>query len=114
MRPRCGGIELQNPGGFHVSVREHVASGKWIVDFFFPEIRLAIEVDGSTHNSQAQQAKDRQKDADCKRFDITVLRLRNAEIFGNRDRLTEKLRWRRGKVLESSAWLPLDSMNTMF
>src|SRR5690349_16785529 len=23
---------------------QHVISGKWIVDFFFPEIRLAIEV----------------------------------------------------------------------
>src|SRR3981081_2382284 len=72
--------------------REHVVSGKWIVDFFFPEIRLAIEVDGLAHSSDVQRAKDREKDSDCRRFDITVLRLRNSEIFGNRDRLVEKLR----------------------
>ena len=79
--------------------REHVVSGKWIVDFFFPEIRLAIEVDGSAHNTRVQRAKDRKKDTDCKRFDITVLRLRNSDIFGDRDGLVEKLRagWRLAK-----------------
>ena len=83
--------------------REHVISGKWIVDFFFPEIRLAIEVDGSIHDTQVQRAKDREKEVDCKRFDITLLRLRNAEIFGDRDRLIEKLRagWRAAKGRES-------------
>lgn len=83
--------------------REHVVSGKWIVDFFFPEIRLAIEVDGSFHNTPAQRAKDRKKEADCKRFDITVLRLRNGEIFGNRNRLIEKLRagWRAARSREN-------------
>lgn len=83
--------------------REHILSGKWIVDFFFEEIRLAIEVDGSVHDSPIQRAKDRQKDADCKRFDITVLRLRNGEIFGDRNRLVEKLRagWRAARDREN-------------
>jgi len=83
--------------------REHVVSGKWIVDFFFPKIRLAIEVDGSVHNTQVQRAKDLKKDSDCKRFDITVLRLRNAEIFGDRAWLIEKLRasWREAKDREN-------------
>ncbi len=48
--------------------REHVVSGKWVAYFFFPDLRLAIEVDGSVHNTRAQRAKDREKDADCKRF----------------------------------------------
>lgn len=79
--------------------REHVVSGKWIVDFFFPEIRLAIEVDGSVHDTKTQFTKDKQKDLDCASYDITVLRLRNWEVFGDRDRLIERLRasWRRAK-----------------
>ena len=83
--------------------REHVVSGKWIVDFFFPEIRLAIEVDGSVHNTQVQRAKDLKKDSDCRRFDITVLRLHNAEVFGDRDLLMRKLRvgWREAKDREN-------------
>ncbi len=76
---------------------QHVISGSWIVDFFFPDIRLAIEVDGSIHNTPAQILKDQQKDLDCKeKYDITMLRIKNAEVFGNRSILIDKLRngWR--------------------
>jgi hypothetical protein len=50
-----------------------------------------------------QRAKDLKKDSDCRRFDITVLRLRNAEIFGDRDWLIKKLRagWREAKDREN-------------
>jgi very-short-patch-repair endonuclease len=83
--------------------REHPVSGKWIVDFFFPEVRLAIEVDGPVHDTEVQRAKDLEKDCDCKRFDITVLRLRNDEIFGDHDTLVEKLRagYREAKYREN-------------
>lgn len=76
--------------------KQHVVSGRWIVDFFFPEIRLAIEVDGSFHLSEERRALDREKEQDCARFDITLLRLKNAEVFGDRERLIERLRdgWR--------------------
>ena len=76
--------------------REHPVSGKRIVDFFFPEIRLAIEVDGSIHLTKDQMERDRQKDTDCAKLDITVLRLTNRDIAGNRNALVAKLRagWR--------------------
>ncbi|MCY4584099.1 MAG: DUF559 domain-containing protein [Chloroflexi bacterium] len=76
--------------------REHAVSGKWIVDFFFPEIRLAVEIDGSVHLTDEQRKRDKLKDEDCARFDITVLRITNREVFGNRKALISKLRagWR--------------------
>ena len=75
---------------------QHVVSGKWIVDIFFYENRLAIEIDGSVHYTEKQKMRDRQKEQDCARFDITLLRLTNAEVFGDREQLIEKLRhgWR--------------------
>jgi very-short-patch-repair endonuclease len=75
---------------------QHVASGRWIIDFYFPEIRLGVEIDGTVHNSPKQRKRDRQKERDCARFDITLLRITNAEVFGDKVRLTEKLRhgWR--------------------
>ena len=57
--------------------REYMISGKWIADFFFRENRLAIEVDGSIHRTANQKKRDSQKDADCAKFDITVLRITN-------------------------------------
>jgi very-short-patch-repair endonuclease len=50
---------------------QHVASGRWIIDFFFPDVRLGVEIDGSVHRTHAQKRRDRQKDKDCARFDIT-------------------------------------------
>lgn len=75
---------------------QHAISGKWIVDFFFPEIRLAIEVDGSIHLTEEQREQDRLKEADCARFDITMLRIGNREVYRDRESLIEKLRsgWR--------------------
>ncbi|SEG10340.1 Very-short-patch-repair endonuclease [Thalassococcus halodurans] len=77
-------------------VREHVISGQWIVDFFFSEIRLAVEVDGSIHLTGHQLHRDKLKDADCAKFDITILRITNSEVFGCREKLISKLRsgWR--------------------
>lgn len=72
--------------------RQHVVSGKWIVDFFFPEIRLAIEIDGSFHQAEGQPERDRQKDADCAAIDITLFRITNAQVFGDEDSLRQLLR----------------------
>lgn len=70
--------------------------GEWIVDFYFPAIKLAIEVDGGYHRAQSRWRKDQQKTADLKARGITLLRLVNAEVFGNREKLTTRLRvaWR--------------------
>jgi very-short-patch-repair endonuclease len=59
---------------------QHVISGKWIVDFFFPEVRLAIEVDGNYHLEKDRALKDREKELDCTRFDITLVRVHNSEV----------------------------------
>jgi len=83
--------------------REHVISGKWIVDFFCPEIRLAIEVDGSSRSNPNQRSRDIEKEADCTRFDITLLRLTNREVFGDRESLIRRLRngWREAMLREN-------------
>lgn len=82
---------------------QHAISGKWIVDFFFPEIRLAVEIDGSVHELESQRKKDAIKDADCARFDITLIRISNAEVFGQRSNLIDLLRegWRKAKNREN-------------
>ena len=69
---------------------------KWILDFYFRENRLGIEIDGSSHDSPKQLRRDALKTRDCQRAGITIFRFRNAEVFGDRDRLEKKLRhaWR--------------------
>jgi very-short-patch-repair endonuclease len=70
--------------------------GEWLIDFYFPSIMLAIEVDGGYHRAQTQWRQDLRKTADLEARGITVLRLTNAEVFGERGRLVKRLRaaWR--------------------
>ena len=42
----------------HRFERERVCGNQWIVDFYFPEVRLAIEVDGPYHNGLKQTFLD--------------------------------------------------------
>jgi len=76
--------------------REWVCGGRWIVDFYFPEVRLAIEVDGGYHRARMQRGRDLLKENELEAVGITLLRLTNEEVLGDRDRLVEKLRraWR--------------------
>lgn len=76
--------------------RERVCGERWIVDFYFPEVRLAIEVDGGYHRSTFQLGWDLFKAAELEAAGLTVLRLTNQEVLGDRARLVAKLRraWR--------------------
>jgi very-short-patch-repair endonuclease len=76
--------------------REWVCGGRWIVDFYFPEVRLAIEVDGGYHRSTFQLGRDLFKATELEAAGLTLLRLTNLEVLGDRARLLAKLReaWR--------------------
>lgn len=76
--------------------RECVCGDRWLVDFYFPEVRLAIEVDGGYHRSSLQRSWDLFKESGLASEGITLLRVTNEEVLGDRERLLGKLRqaWR--------------------
>jgi very-short-patch-repair endonuclease len=73
-------------------IREWAFAGKWILDFFFYENRLAIEVDGSFHSSPQQKKRDLEKERACENFGITLIRISNYEVFSDREALLRKLK----------------------
>ena len=83
-------------GALRGEFRREWPIGDWRVDFYFPAVRLAIEVDGGYHRAQSRWRLDLHKTRDLEERGITVLRLVNAEVFGDRDRLVARLRaaWR--------------------
>jgi very-short-patch-repair endonuclease len=68
----------------------------WFLDFYFLHIRLAIEVDGGYHRAQAQWREDQWKTRALEAQGITVLRLTNVQVLGDRAALVQMLRmaWR--------------------
>ena len=57
--------------------------GKFIVDFYCAQVKLAIELDGSQHYSPEDQKKDAQRTEFLKNYDITVIRIPNNEVMTN-------------------------------
>ena len=54
--------------------------GPYILDFYVPQVKLCIEVDGGIHNSKEVKEKDLNRDAFMNENGIRVLRFRNEEI----------------------------------
>ena len=59
--------------------------GPYILDFFCPEARLAIELDGGGHNSDEKRQYDEQRTRFLKSSGIHVLRFWNNQIFQQTD-----------------------------
>jgi very-short-patch-repair endonuclease len=79
------------------------ASGR-LFDFFFPEIRLALLLDGSEANSAYNGLQKIYLENFCEDEWITLLYIKEDEIMYDRDKLIEKLRvgYRAAKKLTNS------------
>jgi very-short-patch-repair endonuclease len=55
--------------------------GPWVADFACPAIRLAIEVDGPSHDTPDQQAWDEMKTKYLRTSGWRVMRIKNADIY---------------------------------
>lgn len=71
--------------------------GKYVLDFYCPEARYNLELDGSGHGFPAQQAEDAERDAYLKEWNILTRRFWNnqvAEISWVRDIIWNDLQGR--------------------
>ncbi|HMT12075.1 MAG TPA: DUF559 domain-containing protein [Ignavibacteria bacterium] len=56
---------------------------KFVVDFYCPEIKLAIEVDGITHNSPEEIEYDTYRQGEIENHKITFARFTNQQVYNN-------------------------------
>jgi very-short-patch-repair endonuclease len=70
-----------------------VPTGQYVLDFYCPQVRLAIEVDGRIHHLPAVQERDRDREtALIEDLKLTILRLTNEAVLTvSKDTLREKI-----------------------
>lgn len=73
------------------SVRRQKIIGPYIVDFYIPSKKIAIELDGSQHFEPAGQAADAKRDAFLSGKGIRVLRYPNNEVNGHFQEVCEDI-----------------------
>jgi very-short-patch-repair endonuclease len=62
--------------------RQHPA-GSFVLDFYCPSLRLAIELDGGQHAHADHEARDRRRDRWLNERGVTILRFWNSDITHN-------------------------------
>jgi len=77
--------------------RQHPA-GPFVLDFYCPTLRLAIELDGGQHTEVKHEAKDKQRDHWLGERGITVLRFWNSDITQNLNSVLEVIATKVGEL----------------
>ncbi|MGC4044955.1 MAG: endonuclease domain-containing protein [Armatimonas sp.] len=70
--------------------RQH-PTGRFVFDFWCPEQRLAIELDGGYHEESEQAAKDTDCDQEIRKFGVQLLRFTNEEVLTNLNAVLDKI-----------------------
>ena len=63
--------------------RRQYGIGKFVVDFYCPRLRLAIEVDGDSHFVEGADERDKKRQMIVESYGITFLRFTNREVREN-------------------------------
>ena len=74
--------------------RRQFSIGSYVVDFYCPTLKLAIEIDGDSHFQPGEQEKDRQRQEHIESFGIQFLRFANNEVRENLRGVLEAI-WRK-------------------
>jgi len=84
---------LRNRNICKVKFRRQYQIDKYILDFYVPEYRLAIEADGGQHYSIQGDKKDKMRERNLNNYGIKVLRFNDNEILKKTENVLEKIYW---------------------
>jgi very-short-patch-repair endonuclease len=57
--------------------------GAYVVDFYCPLLKLAIEVDGVTHITEEQAAYDKNRENELENLNVSFLRFTNGQVYSD-------------------------------
>ena len=58
----------------------------FVIDFYCPKLKLAVEIDGDVHDQPDQKKYDAKRQKYLETFGITFVRIKNEEFLGNPDK----------------------------
>jgi very-short-patch-repair endonuclease len=83
---RLKGKQLEN-----CKFRRQFSVGQFVIDFYSPEIKLAIEIDGDSHFEPGAEENDKIRQAFLESAGIRVIHFQNNDIWQDMDWVLEEL-----------------------
>ncbi len=74
-----------------VNVHVTVGRRKYEIDFYWPEFRLCVEVDGPEHDLPERRRKDEERDARLRSYGFEVIRVPVAALIPGFERVADRL-----------------------
>ena len=71
--------------------RRQYGVGSYVIDFYCPKLKLAIEVDGMSHFQPGSETRDNERQKFIENYDIQFLKCINTDIYENLDGVIEKI-----------------------
>jgi very-short-patch-repair endonuclease len=84
-----GGLRGRRLSGFKF-VRQ-APIGPYFADFLCRSEKLIIEVDGATHSTEEERARDLRREADLGDLGYRILRVQNIDVFENLEGVLETI-----------------------
>jgi len=84
--------ELKDKKMLGFKFRRQFGIGGYVVDFYCPSLKLAIEADGATHYTDEEKEYDRKRESEISELNIKFLRFTNAEIYDDLYNVLEKIK----------------------
>lgn len=82
-------LQHSNVGGYKFR-RQH-SVGAYVLDFYCPSEKRAIELDGASHFNDEAPEYDRRRTAYLNALNIKVLRFLNTDVYGNLNAVCEEI-----------------------
>ena len=83
---------LRDRGLEDFKFRRQFSVGFFVLDFYCPELKLAIEVNGYTHDSSEAKKYDRERQMIIEGYGIKFLRFTDDEVRGNIEKALERIK----------------------
>ncbi len=66
--------------------------GPYILDFYSPKLKIAIEVDGGYHEKGETKSYDHQREMYLQGLEVKTIRFRNEEVVSNIEKVIKKIK----------------------
>lgn len=76
-------MQLRNRQLYGYKFRRQYSVDACVIDFYCPQVKLAIELDGSIHENQQQKDYDIERQYYLENFRIHFIRIKNEEVIND-------------------------------
>lgn len=84
-------MHLRNRKLIGYKFKRQYSIDKFIIDFYCPELKLAVEIDGSIHELEENKIYDLERQNYIEKYGIKFIRIKNEELLENPNKAFQRI-----------------------